>query len=115
MANTNIPGYTYGSGSVARSPLTVKDLENLKKAMLFTEKEKQDRWCAVGAEHQLPLHGSVHLSHHGNYQAVPRQEGAQCGRCGENAPGVVQVGGDAGGALERSLREASRLLMIHHR
>ena len=41
MANPNISGYTYGSSSVARSPLTVKDLENLKKAMLFTEEDEK--------------------------------------------------------------------------
>lgn len=41
MANTNIPGYTYGSNATARSPLNLKDLENLKKAVLFTEEDEK--------------------------------------------------------------------------
>lgn len=41
MANQNIPGYTYGSSSATRSPLTVKDLENLKKAVLFTDEDEK--------------------------------------------------------------------------
>ncbi|MER3473247.1 MAG: protogloblin ApPgb [Armatimonadota bacterium] len=41
MANTNIPGYTYGSSATARSPLNLKDLENLKKAVLFTEEDEK--------------------------------------------------------------------------
>jgi hypothetical protein len=34
-----IPGYTYGTPSVAKSPLTVKDLESLKKTLLFTDED----------------------------------------------------------------------------
>lgn len=34
-------GYTYGSGSAARSPLTSKDPENLKEAVLFTEEDER--------------------------------------------------------------------------
>jgi hypothetical protein len=39
MAVQNIPGYTYGS--VAQSPVTVKDLEELKKAVLFTAEDEK--------------------------------------------------------------------------
>lgn len=41
MANPNIPGYTYGSGASARSPLNMQDLENLKKAVLFTAEDEK--------------------------------------------------------------------------
>ncbi|MEJ5253259.1 MAG: protogloblin ApPgb [Chthonomonadetes bacterium] len=41
MANPNIPGYTYGSGASPRSPLNMQDLENLKKAVLFTEEDEK--------------------------------------------------------------------------
>jgi hypothetical protein len=34
---TGIPGYTYGQAGVARSPLTLADLQDLKKALLFTD------------------------------------------------------------------------------
>ena len=34
-----IPGYTYGTPAVAKSPLTVKDLESLKKTLLFTDED----------------------------------------------------------------------------
>ncbi len=37
MAQTPIPGYTYGTVAVARSPLSLDDLELLKKTLLFTE------------------------------------------------------------------------------
>jgi hypothetical protein len=36
-ADSKIPGYTYGQKSVARAPYTVKDLESLKKTLLFGE------------------------------------------------------------------------------
>jgi Protoglobin len=32
----NIPGYTYGTSAVARSPLTLEDFELMKKSVLFT-------------------------------------------------------------------------------
>ncbi len=35
----DIPGYTYGTDLVARSPLTLKDLDALKRAMLFTDED----------------------------------------------------------------------------
>lgn len=34
---SGIPGYTYGTDNVAKSPLTLKDLEALKRSMLFTD------------------------------------------------------------------------------
>ncbi|MGC8833857.1 MAG: protoglobin domain-containing protein [Armatimonadota bacterium] len=41
MANTSIPGYTYGSEQTARSPLSLKDLEDLKKAVLFSPEDER--------------------------------------------------------------------------
>lgn len=38
---TNISGYTYGTASAAQSPLTLEDLENLKKAVLFDEEDEK--------------------------------------------------------------------------
>ena len=32
---TNIPGYTYGSASLAKSPVSLDDFANLKQASLF--------------------------------------------------------------------------------
>ncbi len=37
----HIPGYTYGTLQVAPSPLTLEDLDNLKKAVLFTEEDER--------------------------------------------------------------------------
>lgn len=39
MAEQHIPGYTYGSA--APSPITLKELEDLKKAVLFTEEDEK--------------------------------------------------------------------------
>lgn len=39
--STLIPGYTYGQPSVAKSPLTLADLAELKKAILFTEEDEK--------------------------------------------------------------------------
>lgn len=36
---TQIPGYTYGQKSVATAPFTLKDLESLKKTLLFTDED----------------------------------------------------------------------------
>jgi len=36
-----IPGYTYGSEQVAKSPLSIVEFENLKKAVLFTEEDER--------------------------------------------------------------------------
>jgi hypothetical protein len=37
----HIPGYTYGTSQVAPSPLTLEDVDNLKKAVLFTEEDER--------------------------------------------------------------------------
>jgi hypothetical protein len=37
----HIPGYTYGTSQVAPSPLTLEDLDNLKKAVLFTDEDER--------------------------------------------------------------------------
>ncbi len=36
-----IPGYTYGTGEVARSPIAVEDLGLLKRTVLFTEEDER--------------------------------------------------------------------------
>jgi len=36
-----IPGYTYGTAEVARSPLTLEDLERLKQVVTFTEEDER--------------------------------------------------------------------------
>jgi hypothetical protein len=36
---TNIPGYTYGTQAVARSPITVAELELMKKSVLFGDED----------------------------------------------------------------------------
>ena len=36
-----IPGYIYGTDQVSRSPLTVQDFENLKKAVLFDAEDEK--------------------------------------------------------------------------
>jgi hypothetical protein len=38
-ATTSIPGYTYGQPTVARSPLTLAELEDIKKALLLTDED----------------------------------------------------------------------------
>lgn len=35
MSSPTIPGYTFGSSSIARSPVTLADLERLQKTLLF--------------------------------------------------------------------------------
>lgn len=35
MATTNIPGYTYGSTDLKKSPLSIDDFTKLKQASLF--------------------------------------------------------------------------------
>lgn len=37
--SAGIPGYTYGTDKVAKSPLTLKDLNALKRSMLFTDED----------------------------------------------------------------------------
>ncbi len=41
MAENKIAGYTYGKDSVPTSPLSLEDLENLKKSVLFTEEDEK--------------------------------------------------------------------------
>jgi hypothetical protein len=41
MQAKSISGYTYGTGEVATSPLSLEDLERLKQAVLFTEDDAQ--------------------------------------------------------------------------
>lgn len=42
MSNQNaIPGYTYGTGAVAASPLTLEDLHKLKQTVLFSQEDEQ--------------------------------------------------------------------------
>jgi hypothetical protein len=36
-----IPGYTYGTAAVARSPLTLEDLQRLKETVLFTDEDER--------------------------------------------------------------------------
>lgn len=38
-APPQIPGYTYGTAAVPRSPLTMQDLTHLQKALLFTDED----------------------------------------------------------------------------
>lgn len=38
-SQTPIPGYTFGQKSVATAPYTLKDLESLKKTLLFTDED----------------------------------------------------------------------------
>jgi len=46
---TQVAGYTYGTNDVARSPLTLEDLNLLKQTVLFTEDdEKYLSWRSVG-------------------------------------------------------------------
>ncbi|MBX5473678.1 MAG: protogloblin ApPgb [Thermoleophilia bacterium] len=39
MSTASIPGYTYGSAAVPRSPLTLEELEHLKQAVTFGEED----------------------------------------------------------------------------
>ena len=43
-----IPGYDFGSPAVPRSPLSLEDLENLKKACLFTDEDYQ--WLRLAGD-----------------------------------------------------------------
>ncbi len=36
MSQTAIPGYTYGTSAVPRSPLSLEDFERLKQSVLFS-------------------------------------------------------------------------------
>jgi hypothetical protein len=39
MAEATIPGYTYGTDAVARSPVTLDDFERMKASVLFSEED----------------------------------------------------------------------------
>ena len=41
MSNKSIAGYTYGKETVSRSPVSMEDLELLKKSVLFTEEDEK--------------------------------------------------------------------------
>lgn len=41
MSNKAIVGYTYGKETVSRSPLSMEDLELLKKSVLFTDEDER--------------------------------------------------------------------------
>lgn len=41
MSTTSIPGYTYGTAEVARSPLTMEDFEHLKQSILFGSEDEK--------------------------------------------------------------------------
>ncbi len=44
----SIPGYSFGSPEVARSPLSLEDLQNLKKACLLTEEDQE--WLRLAGD-----------------------------------------------------------------
>ena len=39
MSQTSIPGYTYGTSAVPRSPLSLEDFEQLKQSVLFSDED----------------------------------------------------------------------------
>ena len=41
MSQTSIPGYTYGTSAVPRSPLSLEDFERLKQSVLFSDEDSQ--------------------------------------------------------------------------
>jgi len=41
MSQAAIPGYTYGTGAVPRSPLSLEDFELLKQSVLFSDEDRQ--------------------------------------------------------------------------
>lgn len=43
-----IPGYTYGTAAVPRAPISLEDLELIKKSLLFTEEDV--RWLRTSRE-----------------------------------------------------------------
>ncbi len=45
---STIPGYTYGTASVPRAPVTLEDLELIKKSVLFTDEDV--RWLRLSRE-----------------------------------------------------------------
>jgi len=41
MSQAAIPGYTYGSSAVPRSPLSLADFERLKETVLFSDEDSE--------------------------------------------------------------------------
>jgi len=41
MSQTAIPGYTYGTSAVPRSPLSLEDFERLKQSVLFSDEDSK--------------------------------------------------------------------------
>jgi hypothetical protein len=41
MSNNEIAGYTYGTEAVTKAPMSVDDLELLKKSVLFTQEDER--------------------------------------------------------------------------
>src|SRR5262250_2696454 len=41
MSQTAIPGYTYGTSAVPRSPLSLEDFDRLKQTVLFSDEDSQ--------------------------------------------------------------------------
>mgnify|MGYP003508866091 FL=1 len=41
MKQTSIAGYTHGTDAVARSPVTLVDLEHMKKSVLFGDDDSE--------------------------------------------------------------------------
>lgn len=41
MVSLSVPGYTYGTDEVARSPMSAEDFENLKKSVLFGPEDEK--------------------------------------------------------------------------
>jgi len=60
---TQVAGYTYGTNDVARSPLTLEDLNLLKQTVLFTEDDEISplSWRSVGRPNDAIL--DTHLAH----------------------------------------------------
>ncbi|MFN3975059.1 MAG: protoglobin domain-containing protein [Dehalococcoidia bacterium] len=41
MSTVSIPGYTYGTGAVPRSPVSLQEFDLLKRSVLFTEEDER--------------------------------------------------------------------------
>ena len=41
VVSPNIPGYTYGGGEAASSPISVRDLELLRQSVDFTDEDQR--------------------------------------------------------------------------
>jgi len=81
---TQIPGYTFGQKSVATAPYTLKDLESLKKALLFTDEDvlylRKSKEILAIRQMQFWMFGTVssHLRRNlSSISKIPRQP-ARC-------------------------------------